>query len=279
MRLRRIVPLAVAAVVVSTVAASQGQAGGGVAIASCGTTVTTNAYLINDILDCPDHGVTIGADGITIDLKGFTIGGTQAGLRYGINNTGGHDGLTVKNGVVTKFDYGVAASGDGVTVSRLVASGNVNAGIWIDGSSASVKSSSALGNGASGIIVQGGNGANIQSSTASGNALDGIFTNNGSVSVTKSIAFGNGSAGIEVRSDAAKITSSTASANQGEGIHVEGDAPQIKGNRAEGNSFPGGASNGSGLGISAVSFTTPPAGTNIVRGNDGQIECSPVSLC
>jgi hypothetical protein len=192
MRLRRIVPLAVAAVVVSTVAASQGQAGGGVAIASCGTTVTTNAYLINDILDCPDHGVTVGADGITIDLKGFTIGGTQAGLRYGINNTGGHDGLTVKNGVVTKFDYGVAASGDGVTVSRLVASGNVNAGIWIDGSSASVKSSSALGNGASGIIVQGGNGANIQSSTASGNALDGIFTNNGSVSVTKSIAFGTG---------------------------------------------------------------------------------------
>src|SRR5262249_56875584 len=65
----------------------------------------------------------------------------------------------------------------------------------------------------------------------------------------------------------------------GRGIEVTGDAATLKGNRAEGKGFPGGASDGVGLGILVGGFTTAPLGTNVVRGNDDAAECQPASLC
>jgi hypothetical protein len=43
---------------------------------SCGETITTDTKLANDLSDCPQDGIVIGADDITLDLNGHTIDGT-----------------------------------------------------------------------------------------------------------------------------------------------------------------------------------------------------------
>ena len=47
---------------------------------SCGETITTDTTLHTDLLNCKNHGIVIGADGITLDLNGHLIDGdaTQA---------------------------------------------------------------------------------------------------------------------------------------------------------------------------------------------------------
>jgi hypothetical protein len=121
-----------------------------------------------------------------------------------------------------------------------------------------VKSSAAAGNGGSGVYVQ-GESARVQTATAVGNHFDGI----------------------SIDGDAASVRSSTASGNESDGIIVAGDAAVVRSNRAEANGFSGGVSDAAGLGIEVVngSFTTPPVGTNVARGNDAPNECNPASLC
>jgi hypothetical protein len=234
-------------------AAPEGQAMSGTPITACGQLVTTNAFLTANLL-CSGSGVVVGASGITIDLKGFTLRGS--GPYYGIDDPG-YDRVTVENGVLRNFDVGVYAHGgaDEVRVSDLLASGNFS-GIYISGNKAWVKSSAASANG------------------------PGIYVQGASSRVEKATTVGNQLSGISIDGDAASVRSSTASGNGGDGIVVAGDAAVIRSNRADANGFSDGTA-GAGLGIEVVngSFTTPPAGTNVARGNDAPNECNPASLC
>ena len=42
---------------------------------SCGEVITVDTKLANDVVDCPRHGLIVGAAGITLDLNGHTIDG------------------------------------------------------------------------------------------------------------------------------------------------------------------------------------------------------------
>jgi parallel beta-helix repeat protein len=67
------VSIALAAIVVGVLTL-----GAGPALAShigCGDTVTTDTTLDSDLIDCPNNGIVIGADGITLDLNGHRIDG------------------------------------------------------------------------------------------------------------------------------------------------------------------------------------------------------------
>ena len=94
-------------------------AGGGVlaqtAPLSCGDTITVDTTLDRDLSNCPNNGIVIGADGITLDLNGHTISGDGKLVRrcprrqicdVGVANDG-HDGVTVRNGSVGHFASGV----------------------------------------------------------------------------------------------------------------------------------------------------------------------------
>jgi parallel beta-helix repeat protein len=78
---------------------------------SCGDTITVDTTLDSDLLDCPNNGIVIGADDITLDLNGHTISGDgeefeQCPRRefcdFGVLNVG-HDDVTVKVGAVREF--------------------------------------------------------------------------------------------------------------------------------------------------------------------------------
>ncbi len=79
---------------------------------SCGDTVTTDTTLDSDLVDCPNHGIVIGANDITLDLNGHTVDGDDTpvvGCLYcdlGLFNEG-HDGVTVRDGSVSEFTAGV----------------------------------------------------------------------------------------------------------------------------------------------------------------------------
>ena len=61
---------------------------------------------MNDLNDCLWDGLVVGANNITIDLDGHTIDGK--GIGAGIRNDG-YDNVTIRNGKVSEFDYGVIA--------------------------------------------------------------------------------------------------------------------------------------------------------------------------
>ena len=218
------------------------QAKGGTPISTCGQTVTTSAVLTQD-LACTGDGIVVGAEGVTIDLKGFVIRGDRGSGDWGIDNSAGHDKLTVKNGVLRNFERGVyAGSGaDKTSISNVIASGNSGYGIYVVGDSASVKSVTASGN-STGVYLE-GDQASVKRTTAAGNTSYGIYLYGPSASIQSSIAVGNGR-GIYVYGDSASVKGSTASGNTlypsvSVGIHVDGNAASIKSSTASGNAAEG----------------------------------------
>jgi len=75
---------------------------------SCGDEITADTTLDSDLLECPDSGIVIGADDITLDLNGHLIEGDgacpKAEFCAGVPNDD-HDGVTVSDGSVRQFDY------------------------------------------------------------------------------------------------------------------------------------------------------------------------------
>jgi len=83
---------------------------------SCGDTITQDRTLDSDLQNCPGGGIVIGASGITLDLNGHTVDGTvphssSCGLIFGVDNSAGYDGVTVKDGTVQQFDDGIEVIG------------------------------------------------------------------------------------------------------------------------------------------------------------------------
>jgi hypothetical protein len=98
---------------------------GGLAQASalhCGDVITVNTRLGSDLVNCPDNGLVIGADNITLDLNGHVIDGDgtpfpscppDTACDVGVDNSAGHSHVTIKDGSIRQFDTGVLVIGGG----------------------------------------------------------------------------------------------------------------------------------------------------------------------
>jgi Right handed beta helix region len=161
--------------------------GAALPISFCEQTVTTNAYLTKDMTCSGDSGIVVGASGITIDRNGHVLKGS--GVLYGIDDQAGYDKVTIKNGVIRNFEFGVNAlnSADNITVSNVVASGNTDTGGQIYGAAAKITSSTAAGNGQTGLAL-GSDAASMQSSLAAGNGGTGIYLSGAGPSIKSSSA-------------------------------------------------------------------------------------------
>jgi parallel beta-helix repeat protein len=107
---------------------------------TCGDTITTDTVLDSDLIDCPNNGIIIGADGITLDLNGHSIDGDgqlvdpcpegefcDAGVF-----ADGHDDVRVMNGLVHEFATGVAvASARDVRLTGLLSTRNASFGFLL----------------------------------------------------------------------------------------------------------------------------------------------------
>jgi parallel beta-helix repeat protein len=117
----------------------------------CGDTITTNTTLDSDLTNCPNNGIVIGADNITLDLNGHTIDGVvsktfdcevgpQGPSGEGIQDDAGYDGVTIKGGTVQQFADGVRSFSQSETVAmsdsrlhHLTLRDNRDQGIFIGG--------------------------------------------------------------------------------------------------------------------------------------------------
>jgi parallel beta-helix repeat protein len=87
--------------------------GGDPALAShvnCGAVLTEDIQLDSDLVNCPDDGLVIGADDITVDLNGHEITGSGSPGSVGIRNEG-YDGVTIEDGQILApigLDFGFA---------------------------------------------------------------------------------------------------------------------------------------------------------------------------
>jgi large repetitive protein len=235
----------------------------------CGDTLTQSVKLANDLTDCSAPGLAIGADAITVDLNGHTIDGTVTHtdtcrvLPFGIPgiDTGGHNGLTIKNGTVQQFLNGIAVgpgefegpptvgmansvvrditardnSFDGIgiggdelsyanRIEHNVATGNrCGAGVELHGTHGNrIAHNRSIGNGGTGIFVIGLDHSAIEDNKVAGNGGGGMASAFGSDNVIRRNAVsGAPEDGIDVSDAGDTITANEVTDGIG-GIVVQG---------------------------------------------------------
>jgi parallel beta-helix repeat protein len=224
---------------------------------TCGQTLTSSTRLANSLRDCPGDGLVVGADNITIDLAGHSIGGVNSPGSEGIADDG-HARVRIRNGTISNFFLnGIGLRGapsseiSNVMIRRIGAGGGENdasAGVLVKNSPHSSVSSSTVMNDVSafqsdGIDVLSSAGTTISGDRITDNAWNGIFV---------------------LASPRTRIIGNTLDGNQNQGTEVNSgsDGALLAGNRARNN-----VSNG--LVVGAVSDVVIQGNTLSGNGDSG----------
>lgn len=209
---------------------------------SCGETITEDTKLANDLANCPGNGLVIGADDITLDLNGHTIDGDGAAEDFGIDNTAGHDGVTIKAGSLTEFALGVlVAQASDNRLRDLSVADSHHAGIAVVDHSVDVgiEKSSVVASAFGGIVIENeSSNVRVEKSKVAGSGLSGVAVIDSSdVRVEQSSLTGNAAGVGAERSHHLLIERNSASGNAEEGILLqEGSSHSvIRNNSASGN--------------------------------------------
>jgi parallel beta-helix repeat protein len=125
-------------------------------------------YCLSQNISTTGSCMIIDADNVTLEGRGFTISGNDAGVDYGVYSMG-WDNIIVKNMEITDFGSGVYCSGANKSLlENITANSNSYNGIYISGSSNNLSDIDASYNGEGGIYIVGpSNTLNL-----SGNTVD-----------------------------------------------------------------------------------------------------------
>jgi Right handed beta helix region len=231
---------------------------------SCGDTITVDTTLDSDLVECPDNGIVIGADNITLDLNGHLIDGDgqpdgcgDFECDYGLVNSG-HSGVTMRDGSVREFDsasvlllntrlnrlLGISSvsSGLGIEVygTRNVIARNrdFRGGILVDGGRNLIARNVVVQARDTGIVLTAGGFNNtLRRNRVRGSRRDGIWLNEAGSVVRRNVAIGSGDDGIVAR-DRSTVVRNRAVRNGDLGIKAGHLAIDGGGNRAHGNGNP-----------------------------------------
>jgi hypothetical protein len=221
------------------------------------------SYRLAGNLTVPDadtSAIVITADGVTLDLNGFSIAGpllctagpavTCLAVGKGIGIEAAHilaatRGVRVFNGSVRGMgSMGILLGGMGSSVSHITVDQNGGGGMSVNGN---VSESAATMNGSFGII-----GLNVRDSSAVQNAGDGIIVDGGGVA-TGNVSSSNGGLGMAVMNGTA--TGNTIFVNNLFGIQANCPSALI-GNTVVGNN--GGSIDAQGTGCVQANNATRP---------------------
>jgi parallel beta-helix repeat protein len=253
---------------------AQATAGTAASHVTCGQTITTDTKLDNDLLDCPNNGIVIGADDVTLDLNGHVIDGDGTEFTacppdepcdMGVVDLD-HQGVTIKGGTIREFDFGALVVGASDSrLTRLVLSNNRRAGLLVVGSSHSAidrvtASENGLTTDASGVTIFDSRELTITRNAAFDNGDIGFFI----VGLENSLVADNSISGnlepeaaIILDGSGNELTGNRVSGNH-DGIIVVGDANTIAGNLLSGTGCPGEC----GFGVSLEGGSG-----NVIKGN------------
>lgn len=232
---------------------------------SCGQTITKDTRLTKDLVDCPGNGIVIGADRITLDLNGHAIDGV--GSDVGVDNSAGHEGVSVEGGSIRDFATGIVVLGASDNrLRRLSSSHNLFGGLLVvESRRTQIEGSTITANGLTtdqaGLIVFDSSEIRIERNLVVFNGDIGMFLIgvNASRAERNSIS-GNPEAGIVFEGSGNAVSRNRVLKN-GDGIIVSGNANTVVGNQIEDAS--GCEDGGCGAGIAIES-----GARNVVEGND-----------
>jgi parallel beta-helix repeat protein len=104
-------------------------------VVRCGTVITADTTLANDLANCRGIALIVAANHVKLDLDGHTVDGDGAADVEGIQVDGQHD-VTIANGTITDFVEGVAIlDSRQLHVHDLTLAGHRHVGVFIDRSS------------------------------------------------------------------------------------------------------------------------------------------------
>ena len=206
------------------------------------------------------NGITIAANGVTLDLMGFELVG---GLGDGISINGNQTNIAIRNGTLRNW------TGNGVRAflvwntqfEALRASGNGGAGIWT-GEGSLVIGCTASGNAAG---IQAGQSSTVSGCAGNENSVLGIFVGAGST-MSGCTASRNGGVGIDAL-ERSTVSGCVARVNAEDGIRVASYS-SVRDNVCAHN----GTGISSGAGIFANGTDIRMEG-NLLIGNDFGIRC------
>lgn len=103
-------------------------------ILECGDVITENTILGNNLINCPQHGLIINADNVTLDCNEHMIDGDSNTDTWGIVLSGVND-VTIKNCNAQEFRAGVyLISSYNNTITKNTLNNNDHYGVFIDNS-------------------------------------------------------------------------------------------------------------------------------------------------
>ena len=236
---------------------------------ACGSQVRRSKTLTSN-LNCTGDGLIIAANGITLNLGGFTITGDGGVGDNGIDNPTGKDNVVIKNGTVQNFDEGVKigenATATANTVRGITATNNLEEGIDIDtGAGHKIIGNTTSNNSQSGIEVD-ARATLISGNTSNSNTDDGIDAEGNRNILTGNTTNQNGDEGTDVEGNKNVISGATALSNGEDGFDIEGGRNKLKGSTAQSNVADGveiagslnlvKESNASGNGVNGIEINT-----------------------
>ena len=187
----------------------------------CGEVITVDTTLAGDLVDCPDEGLVIGADDITLDLDGHTIDGDAVSpascpvegrvCDVGVDNSAGHRGVTVKGGSIQQFTAGVVVTGgDDNQLRRLTIAQTTNEAIAVGRSARTlIEGNTITDPGFAVVVALESSDTVVSRNVASGNDEEGLLVGGTGISVRDNVV-SNGANGVDV-------------ANGASGVRVEGN--------------------------------------------------------
>lgn len=202
---------------------------------ACGATVTTDVTLTSNLRCSGTDGLIVGADGIEIDLNGFTIRNIGGGTPTGIV-VDGHGDVTVRNGRIRDFHTNVSFvdSPRGIAQDLVTSRGDTGVGF--------LRSPESVADGV----------------TARTNAEAGLVATDSADVVLRDITARNNTVGIAVLSDGLTIENATLANNL-----IGVDAQSVDGLSIADSTLR----NNSSAGVSTFHATNTTVTRSTLRGN------------
>ena len=267
---------------------------------SCGDIVTADTVLHEDLVDCPDNGLVIGADGVRIDLNGHRLSGDNALNQecgqndvcdVGIDNSRGYGDLVIEDGSIRDFGVGILVVGasDNRLIDLRVSDHIFSGVVLVEASQTLILENTVTANGLTtdqaGITVIASQETRIVEAVVTANGDIGLFAAGMDDSrIADSVFADNFEAGIILEGSGNRVVDNHLRRN-GDGLVLVGDGNVIRGNHVTDTlgcdgecgfaiSFEGGSDNlGQGntiartlTGIRLDAFAGPAADTGL-RGN------------
>jgi len=201
------------------------------AAVQCGAVLTSNTTLTSNLTcDASGDGLSIGADGVTLNLNGHTITGPGAyATPYAGVRAAGHTKVRITNGKITGFQSAVVLDESTLAVvSKLNAYGN-DQGINLAGGGGHVVEKNVLhGNGRDAVTLGLSSHNRVRGNAVVGNTF-GISVTDGSTDnvVELNAVSRNGDFGIAIFGEGAArnlVQANLVDQSTGQGIQVNADA-------------------------------------------------------